>query len=90
MPLTGEQKKVYQREYMRKKRMGLTTGSNKRLRVGVRGLEPPTSASQTLRANRLRYTPFIESIAQRLMGGQAGGFAAVFSLRLAYSSVTRC
>ena len=25
--------------------------------VGVRGLEPPTSASQTLRANHLRYTP---------------------------------
>ena len=25
--------------------------------VGVRGLEPPTSASQTLRATRLRYTP---------------------------------
>jgi hypothetical protein len=25
--------------------------------VGVRGLEPPTSASQTLRANRLRHTP---------------------------------
>ena len=27
--------------------------------VGVRGLEPPTSASQTLRATRLRYTPAI-------------------------------
>ena len=25
--------------------------------VGVRGLEPPTSASRTLRASRLRYTP---------------------------------
>ena len=25
--------------------------------VGVRGLEPPTSASQTLRATRLRHTP---------------------------------
>ncbi len=25
--------------------------------VGVRGLEPPASASQTLRATRLRYTP---------------------------------
>ena len=25
--------------------------------VGVRGLEPPTSASQTLRASQLRYTP---------------------------------
>ena len=25
--------------------------------VGVRGLEPPTSASQTLRANQLRHTP---------------------------------
>ena len=25
--------------------------------IGVRGLEPPASASQTLRANQLRYTP---------------------------------
>ena len=25
--------------------------------VGVRGLEPPTSWSQTRRANQLRYTP---------------------------------
>jgi hypothetical protein len=25
--------------------------------VGVRGLEPPTSASRTLRASQLRYTP---------------------------------
>jgi hypothetical protein len=27
--------------------------------VGVRGLEPPTSASRTLRASRLRYTPVL-------------------------------
>ena len=26
-------------------------------KLGVRGLEPPTSASQTLRASRLRHTP---------------------------------
>jgi hypothetical protein len=25
--------------------------------VGVRGLEPPTSATRTLRASQLRYTP---------------------------------
>lgn len=25
--------------------------------VGVRGFEPPTSASRTLRATKLRYTP---------------------------------
>ena len=25
--------------------------------IGVRGFEPPTSASQTLRASQLRYTP---------------------------------
>ena len=56
MPLTGEQKKLYQREYMRKRRLGLT-GSNKELRVGARGFEPPTSASRTLRATRLRYAP---------------------------------
>lgn len=31
MPLKGEQKKLYQREYMRKKRTGLTTGSNEGL-----------------------------------------------------------
>ena len=46
----------YMREYMRAKRQGLT-GINKDLNVGVRGLEPPTSASQTLRANQLRHTP---------------------------------
>ena len=56
----------YMREYMRTKRQGLT-GINKRLLVGVRGLEPPTSASQTLRASRLRYTPCIESIAKQLL-----------------------
>ncbi len=28
-----------------------------RFRVGVRGLEPPTSATRTLRASQLRYTP---------------------------------
>jgi hypothetical protein len=39
----------YQREYMRLKRQGLT-GTNKDLNVGVGGFEPPTSASQTLRA----------------------------------------
>ena len=61
MPLTGEQKKLYQREYMRKWRLGLT-GSNKELRVGARGFEPPTSASRTLRATRLRYTPFVNVI----------------------------
>ena len=32
-------------------------GINKDLNVGVRGFEPPTSASRTLRANQLRYTP---------------------------------
>ena len=46
----------YMREYMRSKRRGLT-GINKDLNVGVRGLEPPTSASRTLRATNLRYTP---------------------------------
>jgi hypothetical protein len=30
MPLTGEEKKAYQREYMRKKRLGLKDGSNKK------------------------------------------------------------
>ncbi len=60
MPMTGDDKKAYQREYMRRKRLGLT-GSNKTKKgpfpapsvnqmVGVRGFEPPTSASQTLRA----------------------------------------
>ncbi len=51
--------RAYMREYMRAKRQGLTglTGINKDLNVGVRGLEPPTSASQTLRATKLRYTP---------------------------------
>ena len=30
--------------------------------VGVRGLEPPTSASRTLRATKLRYTPQLSII----------------------------
>jgi hypothetical protein len=30
--------------------------------VGAGGLEPPTSASRTLRANRLRYAPAIHII----------------------------
>ena len=57
MPLTGEQKKVYQREYMRKRRTGLTGGSNKELNVGASGFEPPTSASRTLRANQAALRP---------------------------------
>ncbi len=40
----------YMREYMRAKRQGLT-GINKDLNVGARGFEPPTSWSQTMRAN---------------------------------------
>ncbi len=27
--------------------------------IGARGFEPPTSASRTLRATRLRYAPFV-------------------------------
>ncbi len=30
--------------------------------VGVRGFEPPTSASRTRRATKLRYTPTIDII----------------------------
>jgi hypothetical protein len=30
--------------------------------VGVRGLEPPTSASRTLRASQLRHTPLITGV----------------------------
>ena len=55
----------YMREYMRSKRKGLTginTGINTDLGVGARGFEPPTSASRTLRATRLRYTPFVNVI----------------------------
>ena len=40
--------------------MLLTSAAAEEVRVilvGVRGLEPPTSASRTLRASRLRYTP---------------------------------
>ena len=29
--------------------------------VGVRGLEPPTSWSQTMRASQLRYTPILDT-----------------------------
>src|SRR5579863_9941939 len=35
--------------------------------VGVRGLEPPTSASRTLRASRLRYTPIEQFRANGLL-----------------------
>ena len=50
--------RAYMREYMRAKRQGLTgVGINKDLKVGARGLEPPTSASRTLRATTLRYAP---------------------------------
>ncbi len=70
MPLTGEQKRVYQREYMRNRRMGLT-GSNNKLNVGVRGLEPPTSASQTLRASQLRHTPLRKKYNKAVTPGQS-------------------
>ena len=68
MPLTGEQKKAYQREYMRRKRLGLTgsnmglTRSTKKLEkvaearlsmVGGNGLEPMTSAMSTQCSNQL-------------------------------------
>ena len=46
----------YMRDYMRAKRQGLT-GINNDLNVGARGLEPPTSASRTLRATKLRHAP---------------------------------
>ncbi len=38
--------------------------------VGVGGLEPPTSASQTRRAGRLRYTPADKSIIRSMSKGQ--------------------
>jgi hypothetical protein len=67
--LIGEEKKAYQREYMRKKRLGLT-GSNigltksnyievgsaeakPKLMVGGNGLEPMTSAMSTQCSNQL-------------------------------------
>ena len=42
------------------------------LQVGVGGLEPPTSASQTRRAGRLRYTPADKSIIRSMSHRQAG------------------
>ena len=39
-------------------------------KVGVGGLEPPTSASQTRRAGRLRYTPADKSIIRSMLKGQ--------------------
>jgi hypothetical protein len=48
------------RDYTKAKRERLT-GINTNLNVGVRGFEPPASASQTLRANQLRYTPLYEN-----------------------------
>ena len=60
MPLTGEKKKTYQREYMRRQRKGLT-GSNRQLprisegvgMVGDTGLEPVTFAMSTQCSNQL-------------------------------------
>ena len=34
-------------------------GLNNNIMVGVRGLEPPTSRSQTARASQLRHTPMV-------------------------------
>jgi hypothetical protein len=38
--------------------------------VGVRGFEPPTSASQTLRASQLRYTPPLSEYSKEAVFGQ--------------------
>ena len=40
------------------------------LLVGVRGFEPPTSASQTLRASQLRYTPLSMQYIKEIPRGQ--------------------
>jgi hypothetical protein len=50
-------KTTYQ-EYMRLNRQGLTE-INTSLNIGVRGFEPPTSASQTLRAKPTALHPVI-------------------------------
>ena len=50
------------------------------LQVGVGGLEPPTSASQTRRAGRLRYTPADKSIIRSMSHRQA---TRISDLRLA-------
>ena len=49
------------------------------LLVGVRGLEPPTSWSQTRRASQLRYTP-IEMMKKRKMQGEEKKCEAFFLL----------
>ena len=46
----------YMREYMRAKRHGLT-GINRYFMVGASGLEPPTSASRTRRADLTALRP---------------------------------
>jgi hypothetical protein len=60
MPMTGEQKRAYQKEYMRQKRAGLTGSNNKSLKtrngvtmVGDTGLEPVTFAMSTQCSNQL-------------------------------------
>ncbi len=50
------------------------------LRVGVGGLEPPTSASQTRRAGRLRYTPADKSIIPSMRKRQETANSPRFSL----------
>ena len=49
-------------------------------KVGVGGLEPPTSASQTRRAGRLRYTPRDNSIIRSMWKGQASQRLFVISI----------
>jgi hypothetical protein len=57
MPRKDSQEyREYMREYMKAKRQGLT-GLTQGLEVGASGFEPPTSASQTLRANQTALRP---------------------------------
>jgi hypothetical protein len=60
MPLSGMGKKDYQREYMRRKRAGLTGSNRNRVKtssgasmVGDTGLEPVTFAMSTQCSNQL-------------------------------------
>ena len=48
---------------------GKEEGSEMRLLVGARGFEPPTSASRTLRATKLRYAPSLDIIGEFNLSG---------------------
>ena len=57
------------------------------LSVGVGGLEPPTSASQTRRAGRLRYTPADKSIIRSMFKRQDARMRTLFRFLIIITAI---